>query len=104
MAKPVIKNYNQNIFMYDLEVILERDNGVPIHLGDRVYIYCDTILETREGGSIGIDKEISIHPRCQSNGYQSEIKAYAGAMLAPNCALYSYDHGLSTINRSGIMP
>jgi acetyltransferase-like isoleucine patch superfamily enzyme len=85
----------RNIFVDDRVVIYQRETGGPIHLGDRVYLYRDTILETGEGGSIEIGKEASIHPRCQINAYQSPIKIGAGVMLAPNCALYSYDHSIA---------
>jgi acetyltransferase-like isoleucine patch superfamily enzyme len=84
----------KNIFMDDRVVIFQRETGGPITLGDRVYLYRDTILETGEGGSIEIDKEASIHPRCQINAYKSSIFIGQGTMLAPNCALYSYDHGI----------
>jgi acetyltransferase-like isoleucine patch superfamily enzyme len=84
----------KNIFMDDRVVIFQRETGGPIRIGDRVYIYRDTIIETGEGGRIEIGEEASIHPRCQVNAYKSSIFIGRGTMLAPGCALYSYDHGI----------
>jgi acetyltransferase-like isoleucine patch superfamily enzyme len=84
----------KNIFMDDRVVIFQRETGGPIKLGDRVYLFRDTILETGEGARIEIGDEASIHPRCQINAYKSSIIIGQGVMLAPSCALYSYDHGI----------
>jgi acetyltransferase-like isoleucine patch superfamily enzyme len=85
----------RNIFMDDRVVIFQRETGGPIELGDRVYIYRDTILETGEGARIKIGNETSVHPRCQINAYKGSIEIGSGVMIAPNCALYSYDHGIA---------
>lgn len=85
----------RNIFMDDRVVVFQRETGGPIELGDRVYIYRDTILETGEGGRITIGKDASVHPRCQINAYKKSIEIGSGVMIAPSCALYSYDHGVA---------
>jgi acetyltransferase-like isoleucine patch superfamily enzyme len=84
-----------NVFMDERVVIFQRENGGPVELGDRVYIYRDTILETGYGGYLKIEAEASIHPRCQLNAYVSPIHIGHGVMIAPNCAFYPYDHGVA---------
>ena len=84
-----------NVFMDDRVVIYQREHGGCIELGDGVYVYRDSILETGYGGTITIGRDSSIHPRCQLNAYLSPIQIGQGVMIAPNCAFYPYDHGLS---------
>ena len=84
----------RNIFMDERVVVYQREKGGPVELGDRVYIYRDTILETGYGGYLSIGNDSSIHPRCQLNAYVSPIIIGSGVMIAPNCAFYSYDHGI----------
>jgi acetyltransferase-like isoleucine patch superfamily enzyme len=83
-----------NVFMDERVVIFQRENAGPIEIGNRVYIYRDTILETGHGGYMKIGDDSSIHPRCQLNAYVSPIQIGSGVMIAPNCAFYSYDHGV----------
>ena len=84
-----------HVFMDDRVVIYQREHGGGISLGEGVYIYRDTILETGYGGTITIGQDSSIHPRCQLNAYLSPIQIGRGVMIAPNCAFYPYDHGVS---------
>jgi acetyltransferase-like isoleucine patch superfamily enzyme len=85
----------RNVFMDDRVVIFQRETGGPVELGDRVYIYRDSILETGHGGYIKIGNDSSIHPRCQLNAYVSAIEIGRRVMIAPNCAFYSYNHGVA---------
>ncbi|MFN6945468.1 MAG: acyltransferase [Cytophagaceae bacterium] len=87
--------FGKNIFIDERVVIFQRENAGPIVIGDRVYIYRDTILETGHGGFLRIGNDSSIHPRCQLNAYISPIQIGNGVMIAPNCAFYSYDHGIA---------
>jgi acetyltransferase-like isoleucine patch superfamily enzyme len=82
-------------FIGDRVMIFQRENGGPVNLGDRVFIYRDTIIETGYGGSLTIGNHSSIHPRCQLNAYVAPIQIGTGVMIAPNCAFYSYDHGIA---------
>ena len=84
-----------HIFIGDRVIIFQRENGGPVELGDRVYIYRDTIIETGYGGSVTLGAHTSIHPRCQLNAYVGPIQIGCGVMIGPNCALYSYDHGVA---------
>lgn len=84
-----------NVFIGDHVIIFENKNGGPIKLGDRVNIFRHTIIETAHGGSLTLEAEASIHPRCQLNAYKAPIRIGRGTMIAPNCAFYPYDHGVA---------
>ncbi|MFZ5917474.1 MAG: acyltransferase [Chloroflexota bacterium] len=84
-----------HVFMDERVVIFQRQAGGPIKMGDRVRIYRDVIIETGYGGSLTIGDGSSIHPRCQINAYKAPIEIGADVMIAPNCALYSYNHGVA---------
>jgi acetyltransferase-like isoleucine patch superfamily enzyme len=84
----------KNVFMDDRVVIFQRERGGAAHIGNRVCLYRDTIIETGYGGSFRIGEDSSIHPRCQLNAYVSAIEIGCGVMIAPNCAFYPYDHGI----------
>jgi acetyltransferase-like isoleucine patch superfamily enzyme len=84
-----------NVFMDERVVVFQRESGGPIELGDRIFIYRDTIIETGYGGSLTIGAGTSIHPRCQINAYKVPIQIGSDVMIAPNCALYPYDHDVA---------
>lgn len=81
------------VFIDDRAVLFQRQGGGPIHLGDRVSILRDVILETGCGGSISIGTSTVIHPRCQLMANVAPVQIGSGVGIAPNCAIYSYDHG-----------
>ncbi len=85
--------HGRHIFVDDRAVLFQREQGGSMVFGDRVFVYRDTILETGYGGSLTIDDDASLHPRCQINAYVSDIHIGKAVMLAPGCALYPYDHG-----------
>jgi acetyltransferase-like isoleucine patch superfamily enzyme len=86
--------FGTNIFIDDRVVIFERRRAEPLVLGDRVAVYRDVILETGYGGALLVGSDSSIHPRCQINAYVSTVHIGSGVMIAPACAIYSYDHSL----------
>ncbi len=85
----------KHCYIGDRVMIFQRPRGRAVHLGNHVYIFRDCILETGYDGSLIIDDSASIHPRCQINAYVDDIRIGKGVMLGPNCALYSYDHGIA---------
>jgi acetyltransferase-like isoleucine patch superfamily enzyme len=99
--EPTATIYHSNLrlgahcFVGDRVLIFQRKDGGPVELGDRVYIYRDTIIETGLGGYLTVGNQSSIHPRCQLNANVAPIQIGSGVMIAPNCAFYSYDHGLA---------
>ena len=84
-----------NILIGDRVIIFQNKTGGPVEIGDRVQILRDTIIETGFGGSLSIGNKTCIHPRGQINAYKSSIEIGCGVDIAPNCAFYSYDHGLA---------
>jgi acetyltransferase-like isoleucine patch superfamily enzyme len=85
----------RHVFIGDRVVLFQREPNGSLTLGDRVYLYRDTILETGFGGSINVHEQASIHPRCQINAFVADIEIGRGVMIAPGCALYSYNHGIA---------
>lgn len=82
-------------FIGDRVLIFQRARGGSVELGDRVCIYRDTTIETDRGGFLKIGSDSSIHPRCQINAYVEPVLIGEGVMIAPNCSLYSYNHGIA---------
>jgi len=85
----------KNLFIDDGVEIFQSKEGGLVELGDRVRIYRDTIIETGLGGKLIIGDHSSIHPRCQINAYAETISIGSEVMIAANCALYPYDHGIA---------
>lgn len=84
-----------NIFIDDRVEIFQSKEGGAITLGNKVCIYRDVILETGLNGEISVGDHSSIHPRCQLNAYAAKISIGNNVMIAANCALYPYDHGIA---------
>ena len=83
-------------FIGDRVVLFERCGGGPITFGRHVQIYRDTILETGRKGYIEVGDHASVHPGCVLFSYVEPIKIGSGVMIASNCSLYSYDHGVAS--------
>ncbi len=84
-----------NILIGDRVVIYQAEDGGPVEMGDQVHILRDTIIETGFGGDLTIGSRTTINPRCQINAYVAPIRIGRDVQIAPNCALYSYDHGFA---------
>lgn len=82
-----------NILIGDRVIIYQAKDGGTVKLGDQVSILRDTAIETGYNGSITIGRTTWIHSRGQVNAYLGSIFIGCGVDIAPNCALYSYDHG-----------
>jgi acetyltransferase-like isoleucine patch superfamily enzyme len=85
----------KNVLVGDRVIIYQAKDGGPVEIGDRVAVLRDTAIETGFGGRISIGYETWIQPRGQINAYLGSIHIGSGVDIAPNCALYSYDHGLA---------
>ena len=85
----------KNVLVGDRVIIYQAKDGGPVEFGDRVAVLRDTTIETGFGGSIRIGSTTWIHPRSQINAYVGSIYIGSGVDIAPNCAFYSYDHGLA---------
>jgi acetyltransferase-like isoleucine patch superfamily enzyme len=84
----------EHVFIDDHALLFQRRQGGAMRIGNHARIFRYNILETGYGGTLVIEDHASIHPKCQVNAYVSQIHIGSGTMLAPCCALYSYDHDL----------
>jgi acetyltransferase-like isoleucine patch superfamily enzyme len=84
----------KNVLVGDRVIIYQAKDGGTVELGDRVAVLRDTAIETGFGGSLSIGSETWIQPRGQINAYLGSIYIGSGVDIAPNCALYSYEHGM----------
>lgn len=82
------------VFVDDGSVLFKRKGKGRMVLADHVIIYRHVYMESGMEGSLFIDEKTSIHPRCQINAFCKSIKIGKNVMIAPHCAIYSYNHGL----------
>lgn len=62
-------------------------------VGNDVYLNADTCIETGPGGSVRIGDGSHIHARCHISSHLEGVSIGSGVQIAPNSALYSFDHG-----------
>lgn len=84
----------KHVFIDEGCILFKRKGKGRMILGDHVIIYRQVFMESGMDGSLFIDEKTSIHPRCQINAFCESIKIGKNVMIAPNCAIYSYNHGL----------
>lgn len=87
---------NARIFIGDQALIYEDHGGGRIELGAGVHIHRDCLLQTGRDGRIVIGDETHIQPCCQLSAYVGAIHIGCRVEIAPNCAFYPYNHGLSS--------
>jgi acetyltransferase-like isoleucine patch superfamily enzyme len=85
----------KNVFIGDRVVIFRDEGGGPIEIAEGAHLYGESFIQTGSGGSLKIGENTHIHPRCQISAYKSTIYIGRGVQIAPNCAVYPYDHGMS---------
>lgn len=83
-----------NVFIGEQVVIFQNNSNDLIELGDRVHLHRDLIIEVGSGGSLTIGADTHIQHDCQITASVAPIQIGCGVQIAPNCAFYSYDHGL----------
>jgi acetyltransferase-like isoleucine patch superfamily enzyme len=85
----------RHCFIGERVVIYQHEGGGPVELGDSVHLKQDTRLEVGPGGMIVIGERTHIQPNCQLAAIHSPIRIGQHVAIAPNCAFYSYDHGVA---------
>lgn len=76
-------------------VLFYRDRGgADVTVGDGVHIHQGTVVQTGQGGRISIGDGTHIQSRCQLSAYLGALTIGAQVEIAPNCAFYSYNHGM----------
>jgi acetyltransferase-like isoleucine patch superfamily enzyme len=68
--------------------------GGPVRLDNRVRVMRGGILETGEGGRIRIGEDTWLHPNTHVISYIQPIEIGKKVLVAPNCVLYSHNHGM----------
>ncbi len=85
----------QHVFIGDGVILFSRDASGAVVIGDAVAINKDTIIEQGDGGSLSIGARTTIQPRCQFSAYRGAILIGEDVQIAPGCAFYPYNHGMS---------
>jgi acetyltransferase-like isoleucine patch superfamily enzyme len=84
-----------NVFIGDGVIIYQHEGGGPVELGDRAVLFDGIIVETSPGGSLRIGADTAVQPRCHFTAAVAPIRIGNGVQIAPQCAFYSYDHGIA---------
>ena len=85
----------KNVFIGDRVIVYQHQNGGSVELGDRVMLFDEIIVETFAGGSLHLGADTVIQPRCHFTAAVAPIRIGNGVQIAPQCAFYSYDHGIA---------
>ena len=87
----------QMIFIDDQVTIYAHRDGGGVRIGDYSSIQRFTILETIRGGEIVIGQHSHIQSGCNLTAALGSIRIGDHVQLAPRCALYPYQHGISDL-------
>ncbi len=85
------------IFIDDSVTLYAHRDGGGIRIGDHSSIQRFTILETIRGGEITIGRHSHIQSGCNLTAALGSIHIGDHVQLAPRCALYPYQHGISDL-------
>lgn len=84
------------VFIADRVIIHKAADGGPVEVAESVHILRDSVLETGHGGAISIGRDTFLHPRSQVMAYRGNVRIGDHCAIAPNCAFYSYNHGVAS--------
>jgi acetyltransferase-like isoleucine patch superfamily enzyme len=87
--------FGKYVFVGDHAVIFHADGGGPVEIGDRARVYGFNVLETGKGGAIRVGADTRLQRGSQFYSYQTPILIGCDVGIAPNCAFYSYNHGMA---------
>jgi acetyltransferase-like isoleucine patch superfamily enzyme len=85
----------QRVFIDDDVTIFAHRDGGKATIGPESSIQRYTILELIKGGEITVGRNTHIQARCNLTAALGSIHIGDNVQLAPNCALYPYQHGFS---------
>ncbi len=85
----------KNAFVGDRVIIYQHQGGGPVELGDRAILLNEIVVEIFAGGSLRLGIDTAIQPRCHFTAAVAPIRIGNGVQIAPQCAFYSYDHGIA---------
>ena len=83
---------NRNVYIGDRCTIYQSGKDSTVFLNEGVHLYSDIIIETGQKGSVIIDKDTHVQPRCSISAYIGSVQIGKRVEIAPNCAFYPYNH------------
>lgn len=89
--------WGERVFIDDHVTIFAHGDGGGINIGDRSSVQRYSILETIRGGHISIGQDTHIQAGCNLTAALGSIHIGDHVQLAPRCALYPYQHGISDL-------
>ena len=84
-----------NVFIGDHVKIIEDFEGGQIDIADRVQLHWEITLQTGQGGNVTIGPRSSVHAGCRLIAYKSSIRIGADVHIGPDCAFFTYNHGVA---------
>lgn len=91
---PALK-MGRHVFLGDRVVIFDKGGSGEFAIGDHVAINRDTIIEGGSGGRLSIGDGTTIQPGCVLAVYAGDLELGREVQIAPRCAFYPYNHGMS---------
>jgi len=85
----------EHVFIGERVHIQQFEGGGPVELGAKVLLSGDTRIETAFGGMLTIGTNTFINQRCWLAAIKVPIHIGRDVIIAPNCALYSANHGVA---------
>ncbi len=90
-------NLGERVFIDDDVTIYAHGDGGAVSIGTESSIQRQTILELIRGGHITIGRHTHIQSGCSLTAALGNIHIGDHVQLAPRCALYPYQHGISDL-------
>jgi len=87
----------QGVFIDDDVTLYAHRDGGDIRIGDHSSVQRFTIFETIRGGEIVIGRDTHIQSGCNLTAALGSIRIGDHVQLAPRCALYPYQHGITDL-------
>ena len=84
----------KNIYIGSRSLVFQSKGDSRIELKKHAVIHENVFIESGQGGELIMDEHSSIHPNSFIMAYCGTIKIGKRVMIASNCALYPYDHGI----------
>jgi len=96
-ARIVHTQANLGLHCYiDDDVLIYQDGGSgSVTLGDWVHLHRGNTIQTGAGGSVHIGGGTHMQQDCQISAYAGDVRIGTDVEVAPRCAFYPYNHGVS---------
>jgi acetyltransferase-like isoleucine patch superfamily enzyme len=85
----------RHVFVDEHVVIYQAGGSGRVTIGDGVQLYRGACLETGNDGQLTIGARTSVHSGCKLMAHGACIIIGSRVALAPDVALYPYDHGIA---------